>query len=419
MRALLTLAARSAWARRFTLALTIAAVAVSTLLLLATERLRHDVRQSFSQALSGTDLIVGARGSPTQLLLHTVFHIGQPTQGVSLKRIESISELPQVAWVVPIALGDSFRGFPVIASDERFMRHVRVGDRQPLRIAQGRDMQASGAEAVIGAQVARRLGLRAGDRVTLSHGSGPITEASHDDLPFTVVGVLAPSGSPIDRSVLISLESMHALHAGWVAGVRPLRPQQAGSPEPGTRPTLVSAALVGLHARSAVFSVQRRLHAEREEPLTAALPGVTLDELWQALGLGETALRLMGAMVALASLAGLVSVILAGLEARRRELAILRSIGASPLSLVALLVAEGTLASLAGIVAGIVGAIVLGLAAAGPLQSHFGIVLSTQAPRTGEWLLLAAILATGMLASLLPAWRAWRLSLADGLSPRS
>ena len=121
----------------------------------------------------------------------------------------------------------------------------------------------------------------------------------------------------------------------------------------------------------------------------------------------------------LSSLAGLVSVILAGLEARRRELAILRSIGASPLSLVALLVAEGTLASLAGIVAGIVGAIVLGLAAAGPLQSHFGIVLSTQAPRTGEWLLLAAILATGMLASLLPAWRAWRLSLADGLSPRS
>ncbi len=417
MNALIGLAARSAWARRVPLALVVLAVALSTVLLLATERLRHDVRRSFSQALSGTDLIVGARGSPTQILLHSVFHLGQPTQGVSLKRIEALATMPQVAWVVPIALGDSFRGFPVVASDERFLRHVRVGERQPLRIIQGR-AHGAGAEAVIGAQVANRLGLRVGDPITLSHGSGPLAEASHEDRPFTITGVLAPSGSPIDRSVLISLEAMHALHAGWVGGVRPGR-GTAAMPDPSARPPIVSAALVGLHARSAVFSVQRQLQADRDEPLTAVLPGVTLDELWQTLALGEAALRLTGALVALASLAGLVSVILAGLEARRRELAILRSVGASPRALIALLVAEGTLASLAGIILGLVVGAALIMVAAQPLQTHFGILIGSDSPRAGEWLLLAAILGTGMLASLLPAWRAWAMSLSDGLSPRA
>ena len=417
MRAMAALAFRSAWARRFPLALTILAVALSTVLLLATERLRHDVRTSFSQALSGTDLIVGARGSATQILLHTVFHLGQPTQGVSLRRIEALADLPQVSWVVPIALGDSFRGFPVVATDERFLQHVRVGDRQPLRVAQGREFGA-GAEAVIGAQVARRLGLAAGDRITLSHGSGPLADAAHDDHPFTIVGVLAPSGSPTDRSVLISLESMHALHVGWVAGVRPGR-SLALAPQPGARPPLVTAALVGLHSRSAVFSVQRQLQSGRDEPLTAVLPGVTLDELWQALALGEAALRLSGALVALASLAGLVSVILAGLEGRRRELAILRSVGASPRALMALLVAEGALASLTGMALGLLVGCLLLMVASQPLQTHFGILLGSDLPRRNEWLLLAAILGTGILASLLPAARAWAMSLADGLSPRA
>jgi putative ABC transport system permease protein len=417
MKAMIVLAARSAWARRFTLALTIIAVSLSTVLLLATERLRHDIRKSFSQALSGTDLIVGARGSPTQILLHTVFHLGPPTQAVTLKRIEAIGELPQVAWVVPIALGDTFRGFPVIATDERFLRHVKVGDRQPLMLAQGREYGRH-AEAVIGAQVARQLGLGAGAGVTLSHGSGPLAEGSHDDQPFTITGVLAPSGSPVDRAVLISLESMHALHAGWVAGVRPARGSQP-STDPGARPVTVSAALVGLRARSTVFSVQRRLQAEPGEPLTAVLPGVTLDELWRALGVGENALRLMGALVALASLAGLVSVILAGLDARRRELAILRSVGASQQALVILLITEGTLACLSGMTLGVTAAALLTVFAASPLQAQFGIALGTDFLRAGEWLLLAAVLATGILASLLPALRAWRLSLADGLSPRS
>ena len=174
-----------------------------------------------------------------------------------------------------------------------------------------------------------------------------------------------------------------------------------------------------LHARSAVFAVQRQLHAERDEPLTAVLPGVTLDELWQVLALGEAALQITGALVALASLAGLVSVMLAGLDGRRRELAILRSVGASPRALMLLLMVEGSLASLAGIVLGLATGALLMVITAPLLQAHFGILLGFDLPRPGEWILLAAILGTGILASLLPAGRAWAMSLADGLSPSS
>lgn len=421
MRGLVKLAARSAWARRLTLGLMVGAIAVSTLIMLATERLRHDVRNSFSQALSGTDLVVGARASATQLVLHAVFQIGPPTQPVSLARVEAIRRLPQVSWVVPLALGDSVAGHPVIATDPAFFTHVRVGDQRALEIRQGR-VFGSELEAVLGADAARRLRVQPGDKLTLSHGAGALAEASHDDQPFTVVGVLAASGSPFDRSVLVSLESWQSLHAGWAAGVRPRPGFSASGASPALvasqRPASVSAALVGLHNRAAVFSVQRLLQGAGEEPLTAALPGVTLDELWRGLGLGEAALRLLTALVALASLAGLVSVVLASLESRRRELAILRSVGASPVALASLMMIETLLAALVGVAIALALGVGL-LAMLGPwIQADFGIALATDWPRSGEWLLIGAVLLASMLAGLLPAWRAWRLSLADGLAPQ-
>ena len=424
MKGLLRLALRSAWARRFTLGLMVISIALSTLLILGAERLRHDVRRSFSQALTGTDLIVGARGSATQLVLHSVFHLGQAVQPVSLERIESISKMPQVSWVVPIALGDTLRGFPVVATDAQFLKHIQVGDRQSLRLAHGAPFGA-GLQAVLGSGVAQTLGLRVGDTLNLSHGGDALGGNTHDEHPFVVSGVLAASGSPIDRSVLISLESMQTIHAGWVAGMRPRGPARSqdasldSSATSAARPRTVSAAFVGLHNRAAVFSVQRALQSAPGEPLTAALPGVTLDELWSALGNGEAALRLLTGLVALASLAGLVSVIMAGLDARRRELAVLRSVGATPLALTALLVFETLFACIAGLVIGLLlGAIAIALAAS-PVQASFGIQLSTGLPSHGEWLLMGAVLLAGMLSGLLPAWRACRLSLADGLSPRS
>jgi putative ABC transport system permease protein len=419
MKGLLMIAARSAWHRRFGLALVVLSVALSTFLLLGVERVRQDVRLNFSQAVSGTDLIVGARTGSVQLLLYSVFRIGSATQNIRYTSVRALAEDPAVAWVVPISLGDSHRGFPVVATDDGYFEHFRYGERQPLALMQGRRFNDV-FELVLGAEVAQRLGYEVGRRVVLSHGSGEIAGSEHGDKPFTVVGVLARTGTPVDRSLHISLAGMQALHIDWVAGV-PL----PGFAVPAERvrerdltPKTVTAALVGLKSRPAVFAVQRRIGEYAPEPLLAVLPGVAMDELWQAVDLGERALQAMAALVALVSLAGLVAVVVTGLEQRRRELAVLRAVGAGPKRVFALLLIEGVLITAAGALLGAV-ACTAAIAAFGPwVQAQHGIALRLQAPDAAQWTWLCAILAAGTLASLLPGWRAYRLSLADGLAPR-
>ncbi len=420
MTALLGLAARSAWNRRFVLSLVVASIALSTLLLLGIERIRHDVRQNFAQAVSGTDLIVGARTGSVQLLLYSVFRIGNATNNISWRSAQAVAQMPGVAWTVPISLGDSHRGFAVVGTTGGYFQHFLYGERQPLRIVQGRAFAAdtSGVfEAVLGADVARRLGYTLGQRVVLSHGDGTFAANDHADKPFTVVGILAPTGTPVDRSLHISLAGMQALHIDWLAGV-PL-PGMKVSPEQALQrdltPRAVTALLVGLQQRSAVFSVQRRIADTRDEPLMAVLPGVALDELWDLIGAGEQALLLMSGLVAVVSVAGLVAVILDGLEQRRRELAILRAVGAGPRTVAALLALEGGLVTAAGLLLG-TATTALVLALAGPaVLAQFGVVLQPLQLGATEWQWLALLGAGGLLASAVPGWRAYRIALADGL----
>lgn len=418
MNTLLAIAARSAWNRRFTLALTVFSIALSTLLLLGVERIRTELRDNFSSAVSGTDLIVGARTGSTQLLLYSVFRIGAATNNMGWKSVQDLQAHRGVAWVVPISLGDSHHGFPVLATTPEYFSRFHYGDRQPLVLREGKPFEQL-FDAVLGADVAEQLGYRLGQKITLSHGSGELSP-EHADKPFTVVGILARTGTPVDRTVHIGLEAMQAIHLDWVAGV----------PVPGLKipaeqvrkfdlsPKSVTAALVGLKSRAAVFAVQRWVAGYTEEPLMAILPGVALDELWQVVGVGEKALLVLSGLVGIVSLAGLVSVVLAGLNERRRELAVLRAVGAGARHVLALLALEGALVTALGVLLGAIAAAVA-LALLGPwLQSTYGLALTISAPTLNEWTLLGALLAAGWLASLLPGWRAYRLSLADGLSPR-
>lgn len=419
MSALLGIAWRSAWNRRFTLALTVLSIALATFLLLGVERIRTELRQNFSSSVSGTDLIVGARTGSTQLLLYSVFRIGAATNNMQWKSVQALAAHPGVDWVVPLSLGDSHRGFSVLATTPGYFEHFRFGNRQPLALREGKAFSEL-FDAVVGAEVADALGYHVGQKITLAHGSGELNVSEHADKPFTVVGVLARTGTPVDRTVHIGLEAMEAIHLEWMGG----------APMPGLRipaeqvrkfdltPKTVTAALVGLKNRAAVFAVQRWVSTFTGEPLMAILPGVALDELWRVVGVGENALLLMSALVALVSLAGLVSVVMASLNERRRELAVLRAVGASLRHVLALLALEGAIVTLLGVVLGIALA-VLGIAGLSPwLQSHFGLALSLSEPTLNEWLLLASLVAAGWLASLLPGIRAYRLSLADGLSPR-
>ena len=419
MRAMFSLAARSAWNRRFVLSLIVLSIALSTFLLLGIERIRNDVRENFSQSISGTDLIVGARTGPVQLLLYSVFRIGSATNNMRWSSAQALAQHKAVAWMVPISLGDSHRGFAVVGTTTDYFEHFRHGDQQPLQLAQGRRFEAL-FDTVLGAEVAERLGYRLGDRIVLSHGDGALPGNEHANKPFTVVGVLARTGTPVDRSVHISLQAMEALHLDWVAGV-PLpglsvTAEQAAQQK--LEPRSVTAVLLGLRGRAAVFAVQRHVASFEAEPLMAILPGVVLDELWSVVGAGERGLQAMSALVALVSLGGLVAVILAGLDERRRELAILRAAGAGPRQMLLLLAAEGALVTLCGVVLGALAHAAAVALAGGWFEARFGIALHLGMPGSTEWALMGAVLAGGWLASLVPGWRAYRLSLADGLSPR-
>jgi len=414
----------SAWNRRSTLALVVLSIALASVLLFGFERVRTDLRTSFTQSVSGTDLIIGPRTSAIQLLLYSVFRLGDATNNMRMSSVQALAKHPAVEWIVPLSLGDSHRGFPVLATHVDYFERFKYADRQALRFSSGRAFAPGLAglyEAVLGAEVAEALGYQTGARVVISHGSGAIAGNDHDDKPFTVTGILARTGTPVDRTLHISLESMEAIHVDWIAGA-PMPGRRVDAEQARTMdlvPRQVTAALVGLNPRTAVFSVQRQVAEYREEALMAILPGVALDTLWQVVGVGEQALLALSSLVALVSLAGLVAVILAGLNERRRELAVLRAVGAGPRHIFLLLAIEGALVTLAGVTLGALitaGAIAL---AAPWVQSQYGVMLTLAAPSAREWGLFGMIIMAGWLASLIPGLRAYTLALADGLSPRT
>ncbi|MFN8955939.1 MAG: ABC transporter permease, partial [Burkholderiales bacterium] len=341
----------------------VVSLALATALLWTLERLRHDIRNSFSQSVSGVDLIVGSRSSPVQLLLFSVFHIGSVPQSMSMDSVRALSRHRSVSWVVPLSLGDSHRGFPVLGTTPAFFQHFAYGDKQPLVLRQGAvfaDTLDGLYEAVIGAEVARQMGYGLDQSITLSHGlhehdHADESQDDHADKPFKVVGILAPTGTPVDRTVHVSLQALEALHLDWVAGA----PMPGGHiPAEQARkfklePEEVTAALVGLKTRAAVFNVQRFVNFYEDEALMAVMPGVALGELWSVLGVGENALLAVSALVALVSVVSLMAVVLAGLNERRRELAVLRAVGAGPRHVLALLTLEGLWVTCAGVLVGV------------------------------------------------------------------
>ena len=426
MSSLAGIARLRAWNRRSTLVWVVISLALATALLWTLERLRHDVRVSFAQSVSGVDLIVGARSSPVQLMLFSVFHLGSAPQVLSMDSVRAVAQHRSVSWVVPLSLGDSHRGYPVLGTTPAYFQHFAYGDKQPLVVQSG--AVYSGTldglyEAVIGAEVAHQLGYGLGQQITLGHG---LHEHDHDhedhaDKPFQVVGILAPTGTPVDRTVHVSLQALEALHLDWAGGA----PMPGGHiPADQARkfdlePVEVTAALVGLKTRAAVFNVQRFVNQYEDEALMGVMPGVALGELWGVLGLGENALLAVSALVALVSLFSLMAVVLAGLNERRRELAVLRAVGAGPRHVLGLLALEGTWVICTGVLLGVLLAQV-GMALGAPwLQNNLGIRLQIAAPLPTQWALAVTIVLAGMLASLGPAWRAYRMSLADGLSPRA
>lgn len=410
---------RSLLNRRGTVVLSVLTIGLSVALLAGVEKVRQDMREGFFNTVSGTDLIVGARTGQVELLLYSVFHLGSATNNIRWQSYQRIANDSAVEWAVPLSLGDSHKGFRVVGTNGAFFDRYRYGDQHALKLSAGRPFQGV-HEVTLGAEVANRLGYGIGDQLVIAHGLGSTSFSQHKDQPFTVVGILAPSGTPVDQSLLVSLESITAIHVGWRAGV----------PMPGLSvdankldsmeltPKEITAILLGLKSKTQVFQMQRAINGFRGEPLLAILPGVALQQLWQVIGGAEKAMLAISACVVLAGLTGMLGVLLTGLQQRRRELALLRAIGASPLHLLSLVVMEAMLLTAVGIGFGLALLwLALALAQTG-LYETFGLYLTLGWP-VGLWQILVLVLAAGTLIGAIPAWQAWRYTLADGLTPKT
>ncbi len=415
---LFRLALRSLISRRVTAGLTIFAIALSVGLFLGVEKVRTGARVSFADTISNTDLIVGARSGGVQLLLYSVFRIGNATNNVSWESYQDIAAREEIDWIVPISLGDSHRGYRVMGTTAEYFDRYKYRGGRDLAFERG-DRFEDLFDAVLGSDVAAQLGYEVGDPIVVAHGLGSFTE--HDDKPFRVSGVLAKTGTPVDRTVVISLEGIEAIHVDWRGGAQ--IPGQTVSADAVRamvlKPSAITAAMIGVKSRLKVFTLQREINEYAEEPLLAILPGVALQELWDIVGVAETALIAVSGMVVATALLGMAAMIFSGLNERRREMAILRAVGAGPSTILAMLMLEASLMAAIGAVLG-TALLYTGLWVARPyVDAAFGLYLPIEAPTIAEGYFLVAVIAAGALVSLAPALRAYRVSLADGMSVKA
>ncbi len=414
---ILSLAIRSILNRRGTALLTILTVAIAMTLFLGVEKVRHGARASFENTISGTDLIVGARSSPVNLLLYSIFHIGDATNNITWETYQQIANAPGVAWTVPISLGDSHAGFRVVGTNNRYFEHYRYAGRRQLEFAEGRELDAL-FDTVIGASVARELGYSLGQDIIVAHGTGRVSFIEHDNNPFEIVGILAPTGTPVDRSVFVSLEAIEAIHlegptgAGTSLSVEELL-------EMDLSPDQITAFLVGLETPVAALRLQRQINTYRAEPLQAIIPGVALSQLWGVVGVAERTLAAVAAFVVLMGLICILTAILTSLNERRREMAILRALGARPRHIFTLMVSESALLAFTGAAIGT--GLTYGVLALGTpvLEQQYGVHLTETLPGLYDLSLIGLVTGASAILGLIPAWAAFRNSLADGMTIRT
>ncbi|MGR5096408.1 ABC transporter permease [Vibrio maritimus] len=414
----LKLAWKSLLNRKTTALLTILTVAISVILLMGVERIRTQAKSSFANTISGTDLIVGGRSGQVNLLLYSVFRIGNATNNIDWKSFEEFSNHRSVDWAIPISLGDSHRGFRVMGTNHSYFEHYQYGQKQHLSLAKGEEFDGL-FETVIGSDVAKSLGYDIGTEIIIAHGISDVGFSRHENTPFKVVGILAPTGTPVDKTVHVSLEAIEAIHVGWESGANlGNEPSKEQLLQMDFQPKQITAMLIGLKSKIQTFALQRQINTYKQEPLSAILPGVALHELWGMMSVAETALLIVSVFVVVAGLMGMLSSLLTSLQERRREMAILRAMGARPRHVFTLLVSEATVLTSIGIICGIGGMYAMLAIAAPIITANYGINIALSGITSHEWMLLGFVQLAGAIIGFFPALRAYRQSLSDGMTIR-
>ena len=412
---LLKLTFNSLYARILTVGMTVFAISLSLMLYMSVEKLRTSAYTSFTDTISQTDLIVGARTSSVQLLLYSVFRIGNATNNITWESYEDVINKKEVAWSVPISLGDSHKGFRVMGTNSEFFKRYKFRGGQSIKLEQGNNLDDL-YDVIIGAGVAEKLNYSVGTPLIVSHGLQSFSD--HDDQPFKVSGILAKTGTPVDNTVIVSLEAIEAIHVDWSTGAK--IPGQITPVEEirqmDLSPKNITAALIGVNSKLQIFQLQRWINEYPEESLSSILPGVALQELWRIVGVVENLLLGISVTVIFTTLIGMTAIIFSSLNERRREMAIWRAMGASPKVVIGLLMLEAFIISVMSIIVSTV-MLFLTLYVLQPwIDNTYGILVNIEMLAVKDIYIFMLFIIAASLVSLIPAIRAYWFSINDGMT---
>lgn len=391
-------------------------IALSVTLFLGIERIRNGAREGFTNTISKTDLIIGAKGGSLQLLLYSVFHIGSAVNNIRMNTFEEIKQNRLVEWAIPISLGDAYKGYRVVATDENFFKHYRFRGDQGVTFSNGQAPTET-FDVVLGAEIAKKLNHKVGDPIVLSHGVSSEAILSHTQTPFHITGILSTTQTPIDTAVYINLYGMEAMHIGWETGVPSDETiVQDRFKKENIKISQITSFLVKLKSRIAVLKMRREIDQYEKEPIMAIIPALALQEMWQTIGYVEQILFLVSICVLLVGVMSILISLYTSINERRREMAILRSLGASSFHVFSLLLYESSFLVFLGCTIG-VGMLYGLLFFIRPwLESNFSVYLEVTSLSLLEWKYLLIIFIAGTLAGLVPAIKAYYNSLQDGLT---
>ncbi len=412
---LLKLTFNSLYARLLTVGMTVFAISLSLMLYMSVEKLRTSAYTSFTDTISQTDLIVGARTSSVQLLLYSVFRIGNATNNITWESYEDVINKKEVAWSVPISLGDSHKGFRVMGTNSEFFKRYKFRGGQSIELEEGNKLDDL-YDVIIGAGVAEKLNYSVGTPLIVSHGLQSFSD--HDDQPFKVSGILAKTGTPVDNTVIVSLEAIEAIHVDWSTGAK--IPGQITPVEEirqmDLSPKNITAALIGVNSKLQIFQLQRWINEYPEESLSSILPGVALQELWRIVGVIENLLLGISVTVIFTTLIGMTAIIFSSLNERRREMAIWRAMGASPKVVIGLLMLEAFIISVMSIIVSTV-MLFLTLYVLQPwIDNTYGILVNIEMLAVKDIYIFMLFIIAASLVSLIPAIRAYWFSINDGMT---
>jgi len=390
----------------------------SMVLLLSIERIQQGAEEGFNQSISGVDAIIGPRSSSIELVLYTVFHLGRPTNNITTKTVNDVKLRGDISWLVPIALGDSHKGFRVVATEPNYFEHIKYANSQPLVFSKGFAF-AELSEAVLGSDVAEKLSYTVGSEIQITHGSVESIGSKHDDFSFMVAGILNKTGTPIDQAIFLDLKGYELLHLGWKSGKKIFNLDDidlSSLPDDALIPKTVTAAFIGLKSKLTLFNFSKNIREYPKEAISAVIPGIALSELWSIVGLVDKGFQLLSWIIIAISLIAMVTLIIASLDNRKQEMTIYRANGASPKFLAMMVLCESIVIGLTAIVGAIILVTIVTYFATAQLNLALGISPSFKWISMDEIKVFSLILLAGALSSLIPASMVFRKNLHQTLS---